>query len=79
MLLTAPKVFSFIKNKFSKYVIKKALKYMKPEHIDSIVHQYESKWSTFNSKEQKKLNSLIEKMYSIKHSKPYEVDEEDDF
>ena len=50
---------------------------MKADYIDSIIAYYESKWDSFNSKEQKKLNSVIDKMYSVKHSKPM-VDNDDD-
>jgi hypothetical protein len=41
---------------------------MTGEEIDYIVTSLENNWVSFNAKEQKKLNSLIEKMYSKKYN-----------
>lgn len=62
------KIISYISNKFSKYVIKKAVLCMMNEEIDYIITSLENKWSSFTAKDQKKLNSLFEKMYSKKYN-----------
>ncbi len=37
--------------------------------IDLIITSLENKWTDFTAKDQKRLNSLIEKMYSKKYNK----------
>ena len=61
-------IIFYISNKFSKYVIKKTILCMVNEEIDYIITSLENKWSSFNPKDQKKLNSLFEKMYSKKYN-----------
>lgn len=62
-----PKIFIFLKNKFSKYVIKKAISCMNTNNKNTIINAYRQKWDTYSINVQNKLNIIIEKMY-IKRS-----------
>lgn len=55
-------------NKYSKYVIKKAISCMNIEQIEIIVKLIESYWNDLDLKLRKKLNTIIERMLVKKNT-----------
>lgn len=73
MLFSVQKVIGLIKNKFSKFVIKKALKIMSNNDIDYVIDLIEEKRQEANPKDFKKLTNLIEKLKAVKSGKEFEI------
>lgn len=73
MLFSVQKVIGLIKNKFSKFVIKKALKIMSNNDIDYIIELIEEKWQEASPKDFKKLTNLIEKLKAVKSGKEFDI------
>lgn len=61
-LFNCSNIMLYLKSKYSKYVIKKAISFMSKEQIELLVKDYESELKEFEPKDQRKLLSLIDKL-----------------
>lgn len=61
-LFSCSLITTFLKSKYSKYVMRKAISFLSIEQIDSIAGEYKFRISQFDLKDQKNLRMLLEKL-----------------